>query len=425
MQWVMDPVNKQGITAAKEGDIMLVRMFDYTPDPGADLDEEGSYMDCVYYVKQILYNFSGEPKNMIVQMLHYRLDESEMTFPSFQIFGGEIVAKGLQLPDLCWGLVNFNEHIRLHEAVFVSCIVSPSVESVRLHCMEDYEPPCCLAGCEQGWLRNPEHLLRVMKDAYVTDLGNFKPLCPVCYGREIVKRQTGLRIVMSTGHTPSPPLRHGFRLLVNRRREQLGYDGLCDCDLCLLPSSEHHHPRSHEEAVRLAEIQLFHETRSVEEHPTSEEAIAALPVKVYAETKSVETKCTVCQDDFHASSQVAVLPCAHIICATGCTDWLRHQASCPVCRHALPCAPKKAEKSTEDGPVEGGSWDADGEGSDALTESFASVSLETGAPRDMEGRRFEVEWVFEAIDEYDDDESEHMRRPRGMSVGYSDDGELD
>jgi hypothetical protein len=57
-----------------------------------------------------------------------------------------------------------------------------------------------------------------------------------------------------------------------------------------------------------------------------------------------ETKCSICLEEFSRGETVCELPCKHIFHDACVREWLRREATCPVCRKVLGPSPRQSEE---------------------------------------------------------------------------------
>jgi E3 ubiquitin-protein ligase RNF181 len=78
------------------------------------------------------------------------------------------------------------------------------------------------------------------------------------------------------------------------------------------------------------------DTRANKRARVAEAAIQGLPEVTPKIKKLLQAECAVCLKDFDAEDKLRAMPCAHAFHDECIFQWLRLNATCPLCRNPLP-----------------------------------------------------------------------------------------
>jgi E3 ubiquitin-protein ligase RNF181 len=78
------------------------------------------------------------------------------------------------------------------------------------------------------------------------------------------------------------------------------------------------------------------DTRANKRARVAEAAIQGLPEVTTKINKLLQAECAVCLKDFDAEDKLRSVPCAHAFHDQCIFQWLRLNATCPLCRNPLP-----------------------------------------------------------------------------------------
>lgn len=196
------------IEGIEPGHIFLARTFPGLPDNGVDLDSRHQLQAELYHAVHLVTDPSDDTKTigLIIERLDYKSDASAPPdTPRYHIYGDQLVVRGVTDPDAAVSedrqrFLRFSENIlRPNAGDFVNCKVDPSGRSVW-----DATFDRCPVGCDKGYLRTPDRLKPLLPLENVSRLGNFRPLCPVCFGTKLVGRHLDMRRSRERGESIAP-----------------------------------------------------------------------------------------------------------------------------------------------------------------------------------------------------------------------------
>ena len=346
-------MNGAGGSGSEEGD---EEEAEEDTEPTSDSEEGVVGADLVdtralYLVTSLLQNDAGEPEDL--HLVELRYDVAAHGGHTFQLFGTEISHPTIDCAHAadssCESLKSLKGLAEADGLRTFALTLNPTGDFMRRlvspHTM-------CPANCNDGWLDSLASLSTVLPTSVYATLAllEHRPICPVCLGLKLLKKQQALRSTLEQTMMPDVVLGPAieFSGKLNRRRTAVGYEfyqfderewGLMFDDML---------SEDGDDAVGAGGasggdgFQAWEEAmdpaNNVVTRPASASVIAALPRMKYSETVMKEsagekpTKCLVCQDEYVDDRIVAQLPCSHFSCDGPCTEqWLGQFARCPQC----------------------------------------------------------------------------------------------
>lgn len=311
-------------------------------DEDDDEDEEGEEIEGriqeverdLFVVLGLVKDNNGTITDVHLRRLVYQGRGENADFDTYRIYGNIIA-----LEDASATLQDGEEPENLTE-VF-SC-ASDSLGRVKLNPSGDHVRNtvfdiACPASCVNGWLPSQDSLHELVSDDLET-LQHFRPLCPVCMGKELMNEQLLLRSLMDSAHIVDIGLVVEYLGRLNPRRRQLGYSfvqfderewGYGFDDMLDEEDSERDEDERFEQWDEAMDPNANPKTR-----PASKDTVAKLPRKKYADVikKEEGAACAICQGPFEEGSDVVDLPCRHVYDEACLEAWIKQYDSCPECR---------------------------------------------------------------------------------------------
>lgn len=365
----------------------------------------------LYVVLSITTADENDPTvfNVELRELTYQDPGEEANFDSYRIYGTAI-----KLHDESTTVVNGEEPIFLKDILdcepenTFSLTLNPSGDHIR----DTFFHSRCPANCNRGWLPDLP-ALRAVYCEYLPDVRPFRPVCPVCLGKDLMSEQVMLRFML--GNTSTVDLGHVVEFLgnLNTRRRQLGYSFVqfderewgYGFDDMLDESDDDGEGRGD-----VGQFELWNEAMdpnaNPKTRPASEGTIASLSRKKYegVAKKEVGAFCAICQEGaFEEESLVVELPCGHVYDA-GCLEaWIREYDNCPECR------------ATVSGMIRTGDEKAGGKDDEAEEDGLLVIDGKDGVetdlllgPADVASAEREKESEDEEDDEEEDEDEPEM-----------------
>lgn len=362
-----------------------------------DIDEEDEVPTRLVsrglFVVLALINDSEDDELLITDIhlrkLTYQNRGEEANINTYRIFGNVItlhdgpatVVDGVEVEILAEITTSQPDHI-------FDLILNPSGDHIRNTIFNHR----CPARCTNGWQPDQATLQDLLSDD-LEQLPHYRPLCPVCIGKELLDEQTLLRGILANMGMVDIGLVVEFIGRLNPRRRSMGYSfyqfderewGYGFDDMLDESGSED----THEDEDGIERFEHWDEAMdpnaNPKTRPASKATVAALPRKRFAEVarKEVGAFCAICHEGgFGEESRVVELPCGHVY-DEGCLEaWIREYDNCPQCRATVSGmleVGKREETDVEARDVDDGQGDG----------TRLSVPAETaqGAEGDEQGR---------------------------------------
>ena len=344
----------------------------YGDDQGYDEDGQGYNDDYSYQATHIHgYNAAGEPTRSILfgvaavyknadrqlmkvylQPLNYKESVSMADSKTYRIYGNDVLVHDVAAFTIDDDLESFTQSFVAEDHVEYSIEVNPTGDHLRI---SHLQRTCPNSNCQEGYLSCLENLQDGIPDA-LPSLSPFRPLCPVCLGKDLMEEQVHLRRLMEANQLLAHNLSLAIEHVQKRSERRVLVWGVSevfdehewgfDFDALRPSGSGNTTDGDYYDGDDIPWDQMHPDARdpniNIVERPASETAIAALP-RVLLQDLPIETHesdesrplCTICSGELGDDTVMMVMPCSHAFCEC-LVGWLRRQRSCPQCRTVIP-----------------------------------------------------------------------------------------
>jgi len=198
----------------------------------------------------------------------------------------------------------------------------------------------CPIRCDDGWLQSRGQIANYVDPiVYGTNVTlEHKPICPVCMGLPLLKRQQSLLKQLEIYSTVGFDDTFSFTVGLNERRRVLGY-GFYQYDGREWNMFFNDTRANNGIAGLPTEIPGLN--AGITKTPVSDEVLATLPRKPFADAKAKipgmliegeQLPCHICKEHLMNDVRVMQLPCKHVYCEECAIRWLKEWNKCPACR---------------------------------------------------------------------------------------------
>ena len=338
---------------------------------GYDDDDQGYNDDSCQSTHIHGYNAAGEPTRSILfgvaavyknadrqlmevylQPLNYKESVSMADSKTYRIYGNDVLVHDVAAFTIDDDLESFTQSFVAEDHVEYSIEVNPTGDHLRI---SHLQRTCPNSNCQEGYLSCLENLQDGIPDA-LPSLSPFRPLCPVCLGKDLMEEQVHLRRLMEANQLLAHNLSLAIEHVQKRSERRVLVWGVSevfdehawgfDFDALRPSGSRNTTDGDYYDGDDIPWDQMHPDARdpniNIVERPASETAIAALP-RVLLQDLPIETHesdesrplCTICSGELGDDTVMMVMPCSHAFCEC-LAGWLRRQRSCPQCRTVIP-----------------------------------------------------------------------------------------